>query len=133
MCFRRSCVRVKSMRRPVICGSSSSVCWGASGQTHTPPECPLACRLAPPPSTSPPPPPLSVSHHLISTIVATSFALLRSSVLCLRGSTVTRLFYTIVWSYVCNFNEFVELGLERVRRKKSLADSFTAYAALVGL
>ena len=39
--------------------------------------------------------------------------------------------YTIVWSYVCNSNKFVWLGLERVRRKKTYADSFTANAALV--
>ena len=36
-----------------------------------------------------------------------------------KQSFSTVIFYTIVWSYMCSFNKFVWLGLERVRRKKA--------------
>ena len=40
-------------------------------------------------------------------------------------------FYTMLWSYVCSLIKIERLGFERVRKKKSKADSFTTYEALV--
>ena len=34
-------------------------------------------------------------------------------------------FYAIIWSYECNFNKLVWLGIKRDRRQKTTADSFT--------
>ena len=48
-----------------------------------------------------------------------NFLIFAKTVHTIRTKTSTVIFYTIVWSYVCNFNKFVKLGLERVRRKKT--------------
>ena len=58
------------------------------------------------------------------------FLIFAKTVHTIRTKFSTVILYTIIWSYVCIFIKIVWQGLERVRRKKPWADSFTAYAAL---
>ena len=59
------------------------------------------------------------------------FLIFAKTVHTIRTKFSTVILYSIIWSYVCKFIKIVWLGFERVRRKKTWADSFTAYAALV--
>ena len=62
-----------------------------------------------------------ILHHIRVLYVQwhQNFLIFAKTVHTIRTKTSTVIFYTIVWSYVCNFNKFVKLGLERVRRKKT--------------